>query len=70
MARTVEPIGIWRAANQLIKQFPEDPALEAAQRADAAYEQGDMFNFNLWTRINKVVLKLKRTKPDTQENIN
>jgi hypothetical protein len=36
----------------------------AAQRADAAYEQGDLFNFNLWTRITKAVQVLQRTGPD------
>ena len=54
---------VWRAANQLMKQFPDDPSMEAAQRPDAAYEQGDMFNFDLWTRINRAVLELERTKP-------
>ena len=62
----VTDLEIWRAANQLIKQFPDDPALEAAQRADAAYELGDMFNFDLWTRINKAVTQLLQTKPDGQ----
>jgi hypothetical protein len=36
----------------------------AAQRADAAYEQGDIFNFNLWTRIMGAVQALLRTRPD------
>jgi hypothetical protein len=61
--RTVSDLEVWRAANQLVRQFPADPAMEAAQRADAAYELGDIFNFNLWTRINKVVLQLSQTKP-------
>jgi hypothetical protein len=57
---------VWRAANQLIKQFPKDPAMEAAQRADSAYHQGDMFNFDLWTRINKAVNELLRNEPNGQ----
>jgi hypothetical protein len=59
----VSDLEVWRAANRLIKQFPIDPAMEAAQRADHAYEQGDMSKFNLWTRINKAVRELERTKP-------
>ena len=57
MARHVEDIEVWRAANQLIKQF-QDPEIEAAQRADAAFSIGDMFNFDLWTRINAAVRQL------------
>lgn len=64
MARHVEEIEVWRAANQLIKRF-QDPEMEAAQRADAAYEAGDMFNFDLWTRINGAVTQLLR-RPDGQ----
>jgi hypothetical protein len=37
--------------------------MEAAQRADTAYERGDMFNFDVWTRINKAVQELERTNP-------
>jgi len=62
----MEEIEIWRAANQLLKQYPEDPVMEAAQRADAAYAAGDMFNFDLWTRIAKAVEVLQRTRPDGQ----
>ena len=60
----VSDLEVWRAASQLIEQFPADPAMEAAQRADHAYEQGDMSNFNLWTRINKAVREWERTKPE------
>jgi hypothetical protein len=49
--------------NLLVRQFPEDPVLEAAQRADSTYEAGDMFNFRLWTRIATVVGELLRTRP-------
>ncbi len=62
----VSDLDVVRAANQLIKRFPDDPEMEAAQRADAAYELGDMFNFNLWMRISKAVMQLVRTKPDGQ----
>jgi hypothetical protein len=60
----VSEIDVWRAANQLMRQFPEDPVLEAAQRADRAYEAGDMFNFRLWTRITKAVGQLLDKRPD------
>jgi hypothetical protein len=60
----VSEIDVWRAADQLIRQFPEDPELEAAQRADQAYEAGDMFNFRLWTRITKALGELLNKRPD------
>jgi hypothetical protein len=60
----VSEIDVWRAANQLIRQFPEDPVLEAAQRADQAYEAGDIFNFRLCTRITKAVGELLDKRPD------
>jgi hypothetical protein len=48
-ALMIRDIDIIRAAKQIIDQFPDDPVMEAAQPADAAYELGDMFNFDLWT---------------------
>jgi len=60
----VSEIDVWRAANQLIRQFPDDPVLEAAQRADQAYGAGDMFNFQLWTRITKAVGQLVDKAPN------
>jgi hypothetical protein len=55
--RKVSELEVWRAANQLIQRF-QDPEMEAAQRADTAYRAGDMFNFDLWTRINTAVQQL------------
>lgn len=55
--REVTDIEIWRAANQLIQRF-QDPEMEAGLRADRAYKAGDMFNFDLWTRINAAVHQL------------
>jgi hypothetical protein len=60
----ISDVEIWRAAHQLLKQYPEEPDMVAAQRADADYEQGDIFNFNLWTRIMGAVQALLRTRPD------
>lgn len=59
----IQDIDVWRAAKQMIELYPNDPEMAAAQRADAAYEAGDMFNFDLWTRINRAVAELLRQKP-------
>jgi hypothetical protein len=66
----MEEIDIWRAAKLIIDQFPEDPVLEAAQRADAAYELGDMFNFDVWTRVTSAVNDLLRTMRSPDEPLN
>ena len=59
----MDEIGIWRAAHKTIEIYPNDPEMAAAQRADNAYEQGDMFNFDLWTRIAKAVTELEKLRP-------
>ena len=66
----VSEIDVWRAAHQMLKMFSEDAALTAAQRADKALEMGDMFNFNLWSRITKAVQEIERQKPGSSEAIN
>jgi len=66
----VEEIEIWRAAKQIIKQYPDDPVLAAAQRADAAYEAGDLFNFDLWTRITRATATMMQEKPCGGEALN
>ena len=70
MPRYVEDIEVWRAANQIIHAYPEEPEFVACQRADAAYTAGDMFNFELWTRIAKAVSELVTTKPHVGKAIN
>jgi hypothetical protein len=70
MPRYVEDIEVWRAAQQIINLYPDEPELAAGQRADAAYEADDMFNFDLWTRIAKAVRELVTTKPHVGKAIN
>ena len=67
---TVNEADVWRAAHQMLKTFPEDAAIAAAQRADKALEMGDIFNFNLWSRITKAVGDIERQKPGAGDAIN
>jgi hypothetical protein len=67
--QAVSDVDVWRAAQQIVDRYPEDPEMAAAQRADSAYEQGDLFNFNLWTRITKAVSDLVQ-KPSASDPIN
>jgi hypothetical protein len=66
----MEEIDIWRAAKQMLDRYPDGAEMAAAQRADKAYEEGDMFNFNLWRRITKAVGELLRQKPSSDEAVN
>jgi hypothetical protein len=63
-SRQVENIEIWRAAQQIINRYPEEPLLEACQRADAAYTAGDLVNFDLWQRAAQAVKELLRNKAE------
>jgi hypothetical protein len=47
----VSELQVWRAAAQLRRQYPQNPWLEAAHRADRAYAAGHMFHFRLWGRV-------------------
>jgi hypothetical protein len=58
----IADIDVWRAAKQIVDLYPNDPEMAAAQRADSAYEQGDMFNFDLWTGITNAVTELERVR--------
>ena len=51
----VSDLDVWRAANQMLKMFPEDAELSAAQRADKALEMGDVFNLNLRSRVTMAI---------------
>lgn len=65
----VEEIEIYRAAHQLVKRYGEDAELEAAQRADAMLEAGDLEGQRVWQRILKAIDELQRDKPDQGETI-
>jgi hypothetical protein len=65
----MEEIDIWRAAKQMLDLYQDGAEMAAAQRADKAYEQGDMFNFNLWQRITKAIGELLR-QPSSGEAVN
>ncbi len=51
-------LDIYRTANVLIREHGEDAALEAAQRADAMLEAGDLEGHAVWCQIVKAVEEL------------
>jgi hypothetical protein len=66
----VSDTDVWRAAKQIIDRYPEEPELAACLRADAALDQGDRFNFDLWQRIAKAVTQLLVTPPADPKSLN
>ncbi len=47
----IPDLDIYRSANLLVKQHAEDAPIEAAMRADAMLEAGDLDRYRTWKRI-------------------
>lgn len=57
---TVDDREAWDLAGELLKQFSEDAAFVAAQRADAFLDQGEMDAFDLWVRVTRHINALEK----------
>ncbi len=60
----VNDLDIYRSAKILIDQHGDDAGLEAAVRADAMLEHGDMAGAKTWRAIVKAVEELRRAAPE------
>ena len=49
-------LDIYRSANVLIRQHGEDAPIQAAMRADAMLEKGDLDGYEVWRRIGFSIL--------------
>ncbi len=56
-------IDIFRSANLIVKQHGPDAPIEAAMRADAMLEKGDLDGYAVWKRILRAVEELRRVEP-------
>ncbi len=56
----IPDLDIFRSANVLIREHGAGAALEAAQRADAMLERGDMGGCAVWKRIVAAVEEIER----------
>ncbi len=56
-------IDTYRSANLLVKQHGEDAPIEAAMRADAMLEAGDLDGYAEWKRILRAVEELQGVVP-------
>ncbi len=55
-------LDIWRSANVLVKRHGNDAPIEAAMRADAMLDKGDLDGCAVWRRIVKAVEELLSKK--------
>ncbi len=53
-------LDVFRTAQVLIREHGDDAAIEAAQRADAMLERGDMEGAAVWRRVFKAVEEMQR----------
>ena len=54
----------------LIREHGEDAAIEAAMRADAMLEKGDLEGYGVWKRVLKAVEEFLRSEPVEGERVN
>ncbi len=59
----IPELDIYRSANLLVKHHGEDAPIEAAMRADAMLEAGDLDGFAVWKRILRAVGEIQRAEP-------
>ena len=59
----ISDLDIWRSANELIKQFGDTADIEAAARADALLDRGDLEGQRVWLRILTAIDELLQKPP-------
>ncbi len=61
--RMIPDLDIYRSANILVKQHGKDAPIQAAMRADAMLEAGDLDGYAVWKRILRAVEELQGAAP-------
>ena len=54
---------VFRSAQVLVQQHGQDAPIQAAMRADAMLEKGDLDGYAVWRRVLRAVGELQGTKP-------
>ncbi len=62
-------LDIYRSAKLLIDEHGEDAPIQAATKADALLDKGDMDGTARWIRILRAIEKLLRKKPGEGEGV-
>ncbi len=66
----IPDIDIWRSANLLVQQHGQDAPIQAAMRADAMLEAGDLDGYAVWQRVLRAVEELQRVEPGPGVQVN
>ncbi len=54
----IPDLDIYRVANLLVKRHDQDASIEAAMRADAMLDKGDLDGYAVWRRVLRAVGEL------------
>ena len=65
----IPDLDIYRSANILVKHHGQDALIEAAMRADAMLDKGDLDGYGMWRRILRAVGELRRVGPVSGETM-
>ncbi len=63
-------LNIYRSARLLVKRHGEDAPIEAAMRADAMLEAGDLDGLAVWKRVLRAVEEMERIERMKTESLN
>ncbi len=59
----IPDLDIYRSAQVLVKSHGQDAPIQAAMRADAMLDKGDLDGYAVWKRILRAVEELQRVEP-------
>ncbi len=65
----ISELDIFRSADILVKRYGEGAAIEAAMRADAMLNKGDLDGCAVWKRIARAVEEVQRAERRPEEKI-
>ncbi len=65
----IPDLDIYRVANLLVKRHGQDASIEAAMRADAMLDKGDLDGYAVWKRILRPVEELQGSAPKPGEAV-
>ncbi len=65
----ISNLDIYRSAQVLVKRHGTDAPIQAAVRADAMLEAGDLDGYAVWRRILRAVAELQGTAPKSGEAV-
>ena len=66
----IPDLDIYRSAQVLVKHHGENAPIQAAMRADAMLEGGDLDGYAVWKRILRAVKVLQSAEPTEGERVN